>query len=239
MTDSLPPPDSSKLTDDEVCSRYIELWKQTIEVQKHFNDLEWRIRGLAMTAATFALGASAVAAKDGTEFHGISLGACVLFAGVILWYGFYFVDRYWYHPLLIGSVKHGEKLEDELRAYLPVAGLTKEITAASHIKPPLGFGFFAVVDPNTTSESGKHSKILGSEAKLKIFYLIGAITLLLAAVFLQLAACAPSKKPEPKPERVIEVIRPSSETARPESSTTPGTTPSTTTAGPTTLVPRS
>src|SRR3954454_5849013 len=111
MTGSPPQDNSSQLSDDERCSRYIDLWKQTVEVQQHFNDLEWRIRGLALTAATFALGASAVAAKDGTKFHGVSLGAGVLIAGLILWFGFYFVDRYWYHPLLIGSVKHGEELE--------------------------------------------------------------------------------------------------------------------------------
>lgn len=208
---------SPQLSDDEVCSRYVDLWKQTVEVQQHFNDLEWRIRGLALTAATFALGASAVAAKDRTEFFGISLGSGVLVAGLILWLGFYFVDRYWYHPLLIGSVKHGEKLEEELRVYLPQAGLTKEITAASHIKPPRGLGRIA----------GKNDdKTLRSEEKLRIFYWIGAATMMLAAAFLQLAAFSSSSEiPEPKPERVIEVIRPSEVTE-------PSMTPATTTSSP-------
>jgi hypothetical protein len=210
MTGNLPPNQPPQLSDDERCSGYIDLWKQTVEVQQHFNDLEWRIRGLALTAATFALGASAVAAKDGTKFFGISLGSGVLVAGLILWLGFYFVDRYWYHPLLIGSVRHGEKLEDELQAYLPIAGLTKDITAASHIKPPRGLGRVAGKNPDKT---------LRSEEKLRIFYWIGATTLILAAGFLQLAGCSSSNSPEPKPERVIELIRP------PDATVAPTTTP--------------
>lgn len=216
---------SSPLSDDELCSRYIDLWKQTVEVQQHFNDLEWRIRGLALTAATFALGASAVAAKDGTKFFGISLGSGVLVAGLILWFGFYFVDRYWYHPLLIGSVKHGEKLEAELRAFVPKAGLTQDITAASHIKPPKGLGRLAGKNDDGT---------LRSEEKLRIFYWIGATTLILAAAFLQLAACSSTKNPDSKPERVIEVIRssestpPSAVPSTPKPTLAPTATPSAT-----------
>lgn len=211
---------TSQLSDYERCSQYIELWKQTVEVQQHFNDLEWRIRGLALTAATFALGASAVAAKDGTKFFGISLASTVLVAGIILWFGFYFVDRYWYHPLLIGSVKHGEKLEKEIRAYLPQAGLTECITVASHIKPPKGLGRIAGKNPDKT---------LRSEEKLRIFYWTGAASLIIAALFLQLAACGHSKNLEPKPERVIEVIRPSGSTASPTTTASPSTAQVTTT----------
>lgn len=217
---------SNEMSENERCSQYVDLWKQTVQVQQHFNDLEWRIRGLALTAATFALGASAVAAKDGTKFYGISLGSSVLIAGLILWFGFYFVDRYWYHPLLIGSVKHGEKLEDELQTYLPKAGLTKEITAASHIKPPKGLGRIARSTPDNT---------LRSEQKLRIFYWIGAITLILTAIFLQLAACGRTEKIEPKPERVIEVIRPSDPPAAPTSFTTPA--PTTVTPAPPSTTP--
>ena len=38
------------LSDDEKVKHYIELWKQTVTVQQHFNDLEWRIRGLTLDA---------------------------------------------------------------------------------------------------------------------------------------------------------------------------------------------
>lgn len=228
MTDSSPnPPDrTSELTANETCSKYVELWRQTVEVQQHFNDLEWRIRGLALTAATFALGASAVAAKDGTEFYGISLGSGILLAGVVLWIGFFFVDRYWYHPLLIGSVKHGEKLEVELQSYLPAAGLTKAITESSHIRPPKGLGWLAQKNEDGT---------LRSDEKLRIFYWIGGATLIIAALLLQLAACSSSNKTTPQePERVIEVIKPSESTFAPPT-TTPGSTTSVAPAPPTTV----
>lgn len=228
MTDSSSsnqPHQTSDLTADARCSKYVDLWKQTVEVQQHFNDLEWRIRGLALTAATFALGASAVAAKDGTEFYGVSLGSGILLAGVVLWMGFFFVDRYWYHPLLIGSVKHGEKLEVELQNYLPAAGLTKAITESSHIKPPKGLGWLSQKNGDGT---------LRSEEKLRIFYWIGATTLILAALLLQLAACSSSDNTPPKPERVIEVIRPSESTIAPQTTTT-GSTPSVAPAPPTTI----
>ena len=86
------------LTRDQQVGHYIDMWKLSVEVQMHFNDIEWRIRGLALTVATFALGAAGVAAKDGTRVAGVSLGSLVIVIGLLLWYAFYFVDRVWYHP---------------------------------------------------------------------------------------------------------------------------------------------
>ncbi|MBF6169437.1 hypothetical protein IU486_32650 [Streptomyces gardneri] len=110
---------------------YLEMWKKTVEVQQHFNDLEWRIRGLAMTVLTFAFGAAAVAAKDGTAVKvfgfSLQLSCIVLVLGFVLWLAFYFVDKVWYHQLLTGAVKHGDELEQELRTQLPHAGLTGQI----------------------------------------------------------------------------------------------------------------
>lgn len=161
-------------TDLERAKLYVDVWKQTVEVQKHFNDLEWRIRGLALTAATFALGASAIAARDGTTIGGISLGAVVLLAGVLLWHAFYFADRYWYHPLLMASVRHGEQLESELRMVLPQVGLTHDITAGSPSNPPLLWRW--------------RKKQLHSSDKLLYFYVVGGAVLVLAALLLQIAS---------------------------------------------------
>lgn len=55
------------MDDEDRVKHYIELWKQTVAVQQHFNDIEWRIRQLALTALTFALGAAAVAARERTS----------------------------------------------------------------------------------------------------------------------------------------------------------------------------
>ncbi len=64
-----------RLTRDQEIGHYIDMWKQAVEVQMHFNDIEWRIRGLALTVATFALGAAGVAAKDGTRVGWFSMWA--------------------------------------------------------------------------------------------------------------------------------------------------------------------
>ncbi|MCP9622117.1 hypothetical protein NMK54_18375 [Nocardia otitidiscaviarum] len=156
---------------------YLEMWKKTIEVQQHFNDIEWRIRGLAMTVLTFAFGAAAVAAKDSTVVkvfgHSIQLSSIVLFLGFVLWMSFYFVDKVWYHRLLTGAVQHGLDLEQQLRIHLPQAGLTGQIGKSS----PQEVRFFFA-----------WKKEVHSTGKLRLFYTIGGAALLIAAIALQLGS---------------------------------------------------
>jgi len=194
-------------------TNYIEMWKQTVTVQQHFNDIEWRIRGLALTALTFSLGAAAVAAKDGTTFGGVSLGTIVLVIGLLLWYAFYFVDRYWYHPLLKASVRQGEHLEDHIEALLPGGGLTKAISAGSPVQRPrviwlLGLG---CADRNSS---------MHSEEKLIWFYRLGAIALVSAALMLQIGSWF-YKADDSDPTPVIVTYEP---TDMPTPSTTSGPT---------------
>jgi hypothetical protein len=168
----------AKLSDEERAKLLVELWKQTVTVQQHFNDLSWRIRGLAMTALTFTLGAAAVAAQKAVVvqlFNTIvQLSALITAAGLVLWIAFFYVDRLWYHPLLRGSVKHGEELEKELRLFEPTAGLTMAI---SRISPYKSFNIFKweVVEVHSGS-------------KLTRFYLVVAGLLVVFAIALQLGA---------------------------------------------------
>lgn len=132
------------MDDKELLSGYIELWKQTVAVQMHFNDIELRIRSLGLTVLTFVLGGAAVAVRDKaaiTIFHQhIHLAAVVLLAGLIMWGAFFFMDGVWYHRLLIGAVRHGEAVEQEISAYLPAAGLTKQISVSSPYSISVGLG---------------------------------------------------------------------------------------------------
>lgn len=73
-----PPLAITSLSPNEAVGHYVTMWKTSIEVQQHFNGIEWRIRGLALTVATFALGAAGVAAKDKSTLGPISLGSAVL-----------------------------------------------------------------------------------------------------------------------------------------------------------------
>src|SRR5262245_40350721 len=111
------------------------MWKQATQVNQHFNDIEWRIRGLALTVATFSIGAAGVASRDGAAVWGVSIGALLLIVGLVLWYAFYFVDLAWYHQLLRASVRQTEAIEEEITKVLPVAGHAKAITAGSTYQP--------------------------------------------------------------------------------------------------------
>lgn len=62
------------LTDDQT----IEIWKQTVEVQMHFNQMEMTVRNFFMTFVAAILAAIGLSVKDGLYIHvysGIPLGA--------------------------------------------------------------------------------------------------------------------------------------------------------------------
>jgi hypothetical protein len=180
---------SSDLTEDRRLSHYVDMWKQSVETQQHFNTIEWQIRGLALTVATFALGASGWVAKDGSAIGPISLGAVAALAGLILWYAFYFVDRHWYHPLLKAAVEHGSVIEDEIKKSLPQAGMTRTITARSAYKPR------GIVRLLSRMKKGDE---MHSDDKLAWFYKIGGFALVLAVLGLQIAALLSPVKAAPQ-----------------------------------------
>jgi hypothetical protein len=128
----------SDLMEGEHIRLALEVWKKTIDVQQHFNDLELRIRNFAITVLTAALGAAGLTATQHTAFRvfGITISSAVLLlgAGLVSWLAFYFMDRWWYHRLLIGAVRNGEALEVELRNNIPGIELTTAIRNASHFK---------------------------------------------------------------------------------------------------------
>ncbi len=178
---------------------YIELWKQTIDVQKHFNDIELKVRGLALTILTFVLGGASLAIRDGTAVSisgfELQLGALILALGILLWLTFYFVDQIWYHRLLVGAVVHGQELETELRKVLPVAGLTYRISENSPylLKIP--------VVPRKVN----WRYVLHSKQKIFFFYWFVAALLAVFALIVQLTFQAPPpstsvvKAPHPTP----------------------------------------
>ena len=204
------------MTEDER-DAYIEMWKQTIDVQKHFNDIELRIRGLALTVLTFVLGGASVAVRNGTtvslDGFRLQLGTLILVLGIFLWLTFYFVDQVWYHRLLVGAVLHGQKLEDELRAVLPAAGLTHQISESS----PYLFKVSIAKHPLWQYE-------LHSKQKLSFFYWFIAGLLALFAIIVQLTVqpsshtTSPVKNPRPSPSVSVQSTSfagPSVKTARP------------------------
>lgn len=179
---TVPPPAVTSLSPNEAVGHYVTMWKTSIEVQQHFNGIEWRIRGLALTVATFALGAAGVAAKDGATLGPISLGSAVLVLGLILWYAFYFVDRVWYHPLLKAAVAEGTQLENAICQYLPEAHLTAGITERS--PQPVG-RLVAFLAGRHGTERLNGQDLMHSPHKLRWFYRVGASTFVIGAIALQ------------------------------------------------------
>jgi len=121
----------------EAVSQKLDVWKKTIDVQQHFNDLELRIRNYAVTLLAGLLGAAAFGLKENVRVvvfdRSVSIAAPLLGAGIIGWLAFYFMDRFWYHRLLMGAVKHGSRLEAALRKDIPEIGLTEAIGRESPI----------------------------------------------------------------------------------------------------------
>lgn len=158
----------------------LEAWKKTIDVQQHFNDLELRIRNYAITVVVAIVGAVAFALKEHMYIRlgrvTTPLAAGLLFAGLLGWLAFYFMDRWWYHRLLYGAVKHGAFIEKRLARILPEIALTESIGRESPVS------------------------ILGltirSTRKMDVFYLGIAALLVVMIIALHISAPAPVVPPD-------------------------------------------
>lgn len=171
----------------------VESWKKTIDVQQHFNEICMKIRNVYATllAGLFALvGILETRTEDvtmsafGYEIHGIIL---ILFG--IFWMSmlFYFIDRHWYHRLLVGSVLSGIEVEKFLSEKLVGFKLTSSIgdnSALDISKNSFGnwmlFLLAKAIFAEVTKLDGKH--LLRSDAKLAIFYKSVAYVCLIAVI---------------------------------------------------------
>lgn len=111
----------------------LEAWKQTVAVQMHFNDLELRIRNYALTLLLAAGGAASISLKEEIYFHVPGedvqrhISVLLLSFGLLGWLGFYLMDRFWYHRLLYGAVRHGQFIEERFGDELSFLRLTRAI----------------------------------------------------------------------------------------------------------------
>jgi len=123
------------MTDDQIT---VEIWKKTVDVQQHFNDICLRIRNLAITVLTGFIAAIGLSLKDNifVELFGISVSLAFLSAvgAFFVWLGFFFMDRFWYHQLLVGSVKYGLEIEEKNTHIFGEKGLAGYIGEESPIK---------------------------------------------------------------------------------------------------------
>lgn len=154
-------------------SEIVEIWKKTIEVQQHFNDIELRIRNFALTVYTFIIASIGYLMKDNSIVTfgdtKIILPVLVGYIGSIIIWAFYFMDKYWYHNLLIGAVNHASAIEDKYRNELPCLSLSGDISKKSPVRI---FGYE-----------------LHSQHKITIFYYILIYTLLYGSTLFWIYNC--------------------------------------------------
>jgi phosphoglycolate phosphatase-like HAD superfamily hydrolase len=174
-------------------SAHLELWKKSVDVQMHFNDIGWRIRALALTALTFVLGATGLVyantAAIETGFWRFSLAAVVPLLGLFVWWAFWFMDAKWFHRLLVGSVKDGARLERLLMQKLVSADLGGSISRAS------------------PSSAWPFAKVRRSSQRLDLFYRVIGIALASISLSILILGFAPPI-PSPVPEIVINNVVP-------------------------------
>ena len=190
----------------------IDIWKTIVGVQRHFNDISMRIRGMFVTIllATFA----AIGFLLNKELNLEVGNFYVQFATVVPLYGvfitslFYFIDRYWYHRLLVGSVKHAITIEKKYSRELPELSLSETIGIESPYEP----GWFVrclaravLVRHDKFRETGK----LHSIGKIEFFYKSVMAVLLLTAILVGLLGGVTSR-----PASSIEKSAPASSSVR-------------------------
>jgi hypothetical protein len=190
------------MTDDFNRPQFNEImdaWKKTIDVQMHFNTIEMTVRNIFVTLVLAIVAAVGVSLKDGMfiEIGDIKIAAGMLISivGIVITWLFYFMDRYWYHKLLVGSVLAGIKLEEYLTSKSPVAiRLTSEIGNQSPIKARCGRTIRVIFwpifrdEPKIDELTGKkYSRYIRdgkihSDGKISAFYKIVMIMFLVIAV---------------------------------------------------------
>ncbi len=97
----------------------MDAWKQTVQVQMHFNEVEIKIRGLLITLLTAVIAGVGITIKEKLFIflfsYKISIALFLLLFSIILIIAFYFMERFWYHRLLYGAVNQGKLLEEALK----------------------------------------------------------------------------------------------------------------------------
>jgi hypothetical protein len=176
--------------DSDERKNIIEIWKTIIGVQMHFNDIEMRIRSIFITLV-LALCASVGFLTD--KKPAVTIGTTTVYfvvfvplLGIVATYLFYFIDRHWYHRLLVGAVKHAIDIEKKHIAEIPELSLSEAIGRESPVQMKNILATFVarlvVSDPRY-----KKDRLLHSDAKIEFFYksivLLFSIVLVIVLLF--------------------------------------------------------
>ena len=152
-----------------------------------FNDISMRIRAMFVTILLALLASIGFLLEKHLSLNAwrfrIQYSILIPLFGIFGTYLFYFIDRYWYHRLLVGSVKHAIEIEKKYKAQLPELSLSEAIGRESPYRPRglvLLLAKLLVSHPNFRNNSMLHS-----DGKIELFY--KSVMLLLFIVSLALA----------------------------------------------------
>jgi len=181
----------------------VEVWKKVVDVQQHFNDLELRIRNYALTLFTAVVAGIGLLEKEKIQLNlvGLDVPASALlgFAGMFTLAAFWYMDRYWYHKLLLGAVKQGQYIETIHAGVLPELGLTTAIGKSS---------------PKTISW-GKKTLTIHSSNKYWIFYGLLFTPLIILTFGLFFGHYSPHTNTATKQKVTLKTNKPKDSTANP------------------------
>lgn len=164
------------LSREEHANIALEAWKKVVQTQEHFNEIEMKVRTLYATVLAAILSLYGVfmkdASKSGMDFGGLHADPILIvcFSIFVVSTLFYFVDRYWYHRLLLGAVLQGKEIEERWGSVLPEIQLGAKITANSVVdlsgRPKTAWVLKRIIDDQRFQQSNK----LHSDAKIEVFY---------------------------------------------------------------------
>lgn len=177
----LPPePDAVRL------ALIVDIWKHAVGVQMHFNDMGMKIRNLYFTILAAAVGLIGVVQGRKIEIPfppvSIHLAFFVMLAVVPISMLFFFLDKHWYHRLLLGAVKHCATIEDRYKDVLPELQLGAAISKESPVKFDGHWRklFWFIRDERFRDRTKSN---IHSDAKLEVLYksvIWGAVVLAIA-----------------------------------------------------------
>lgn len=173
---------------DERRRQVIDIWKEIVDVQQHFNDIGMRIRSMFVTIllALFASIGFLLDKKLDLQVVALKIEFTVLMPlfGIIGTCLFYFIDRYWYHRLLVGAVKHAITIEKRYQVELPELSLSAAIGKESPYAPK---GFVRLLaNLLVKHDRYRNEKQLHSDGKIELFYKGVMMLLLIVALLLGL-----------------------------------------------------
>lgn len=169
---STTPPNPPAPVDAARLAIAVDVWKNVVSVQMHFNDMEMKVRNLYFTILAAAVGAVGVVQGKWVPIPylelNLSLAMLVLCAVIPVSWLFYFIDRHWYHRFLLAAVLQGGAIEDMYKDALPKLQLGRKISTSSPVKfkhPIWKWLFFFIRDKRFRQDSNIHS-----DQKIELLY---------------------------------------------------------------------